>query len=225
MLDLGVKRPIHCVAALGVNRGPSSRASADLVVATGSSLGGPWTPTVLSLPADAGVPALPRHIIGTVAVSTQYMRITPGWAVPPGVTYRELGRLFLGPLLALSKGPSEGWGFTVLDDGEVDVSDGRQAYEDARDHGRSLSIACANLSVQEAYGFSSTDSSGGDVPSIQDMLMTVGATGEVIAIHRMDSPLWIARTAIYGRLTKDSLRIQHVAGDTYRWDATLIEEY
>lgn len=231
VVDLGAVMRVDGVAALATNHAQDSRASSDLIVETGAAIGGPWVPSSIGLPNDTGLPDLPRHVIGRIrtsggaAISTRYLRVTPNWTVQPGDAYRELGRLMLSRTLDLSNGPSQGWGFGVIDRGSLDESDGGQAYEDRRDRGRSLTVTCANLSVMEAYGFTTAAVAAGNVPSIQDMLMAVGATGELIAIHRADSPLWIRRTSIYGHLTPESLRLQHVAGDTYRWDATLIEEH
>lgn len=231
-IDLGTAMRVDGVAVLGTNHRPNLRLPSDLIVETSTSVFGPWTAASIGLPSDSGARDLPRHVIGRVRaagggipINTRYVRVTPNWNVDAGVTYREMGRIFLARVLEIDKGPSAGWSFGVIDPGELDVSDGGQAYEDSRDRGRSLRITCANLSVNEAYGFASEAETAIDVPSIQDMLMAVGKTGELLAIHRAESPLWIRRTAIYGHLSSESLNLTHVAGDTYRWDATVIEEH
>ncbi len=233
-LDLGSLQTVRLVALLGIN--PTGIPPApptywmDVLVeysANGTDFSTAWS----QAPLDTGAPDLPYNIIVPVGESStqrsfqaRYLRISPGWNTPAGVTYFEIGRLWIGDTIEIPNGCDGGWSLAGRDPGGLDESAGLQIYADRRARGRVLSMPVSGVSTDIAFGFDDEDSSATYQPSLDDLVNYAGATGEVIAIPRANSPIWTRRTGIYGHLTPDSLRIRHMSGPKYAMDLTVIEE-
>lgn len=216
---------------LGVNHVPGTRAVTDLQVQSALVSGGPWTNVTASLPQDAGSPDLPRHIIAATKsgdgspLATRFLRFTCGWAVG-GASYREIGRLWIGRAIELEEGIEGNWTLSANDPGSLEPSVGLQYYEERRDRGRSIHFRHGTMPCLAAYGFEPDAVSVPTyVPSVDDLYMAAGCTGEIIFVPRSASPLWIRRSAIYGHLPPDSLAMDQNDGDTFSWSGTVVEEH
>lgn len=217
-IDLGSAKLSDVIALLNINE---ANAVAWGVTVEYSSNGIGWSSAGTFTLNDAGVPELPRLIILAHGIDApyRYWRVTPSWVRPVGVPYYELGRLWLGPAIKAKCAPLP-LGFR--DAGKLDASAGEQNYEDERIRPRRarLVFSCETL---QAYGFEHDASLALDVPSFQGLQMAAGTTGELIAIPRTSSRLWMRRTAIYGHLTKD-FTIVNTAGQNYTVDLEIVEE-
>lgn len=230
-VDLGSLQRIDLVAMLGVNHATGARATTDLQVQTALVSGGPWTSVSASLPQDAGSPDLPRHIIAATKagdgspLATRFLRFTLGWNTG-GAAYREIGRLYIGRAIELEEGIEGNWTLSANDPGSLDASVALQYYEERRDRGRLMHFRHGTMPCLAAYGFPPDAVSVPTyVPSVDDLFMAAGTTGDVIFIPRSQSPLWIRRTAIYGHFTEDSLAMDQVDGDSFAWSGTVVEEH
>ncbi|MFM2289335.1 MAG: hypothetical protein RL684_2478, partial [Pseudomonadota bacterium] len=206
-VDLGEVKPVRVVALLATNRERPNSYGDDLVIFM-SEDNVDWMPLAIGTAAnDAAVPGLPRNIValtlGTddAAWPMRYLRIIPQWETVNSEPYFEAGRLWIGDGLYLPEGVDGEWELGVHDRGRVQESAGLQVYVERRKQQRVLSLPISNLDTTQAFGFADADPAAANVPSMQDMFAHVGATGEIIAIPRAESPLWIRRTGVYGRLT------------------------
>jgi len=222
--DLGTAQQVALVALLNINC--ATRAVGDCVIeASNDSI--TWVPASFTLPADAGAPDLPRALFAYIPgfhVAARYIRLTPAWARIGGAAYYEAGRLWIGNTIDIPSGCDAGWALGGQDFGSLDRSAGLQFYADRLPRGRILRMPCTGLATTIAYGFADKATVGTNVPSFDDFINYAGSTGEVIAAHRADSPLWVRRSAIYGHLSPDSLLLSHHAGPNYAWNGTVIEE-
>jgi len=230
VIDLGTQKSIMLVALLGINAGAFSIGDATIEYSTD---GVSWTPDPsVVLPGDGGSPDLPRCLIVRIPPQllgvkrqTRWIRITPAWNRLGGAPYFEVGRLWISDAIEFPDSIDSAWTLLASDSGSIDDSRGLQVYEDKGSRGRVLRARFPAMKTEQAYGFAETDASAVNAPSVDDLFMAAGKTGEVLFIPRADSPLWIRRTAIYGHLTPDSLALGHLAGNRYSWDATVEEEH
>jgi hypothetical protein len=223
-IDFGVAKSIRCIVLAGINaQGVASRSN-DATFEF-STDGVTYSNASFTLPVDAGCASLPAFLVVFLAsaVLRRYLRIGPSWIVGGG--YWEIGRVLVGNVLEIPDGCENGWKESFYDPGTVDLSAGNQAYGDPRPTGRMVTIPFPNgVPNSVARGFDPDASAAGDVPSFQDMFLSIGSTREVFASLTTASPLWLRRVGIYGRLTADSLGIEKLEGDNHAVTVTVIEE-
>lgn len=230
IVNFGTPKNFMLVGLLGINA--SARSSTDATIEY-SADGLSWTEDDgVVLPIDGGSPDLPRCIIVRIPPSdpltkrrSQYVRVTPNWARPAGQDYYEVGRLWISDAIEFPDGPDSVWTLLANDTGNLDASRGEQNYEDKGSRGRAIRASFRAMKTEQAYGFGETDTSTTGAPSVDDLFMAVGKTGELVFVPRADNQLWVRRTAIYGHLTPESLALPHLAGDRYSWDFTVEEEF
>jgi hypothetical protein len=229
VIDFGAAKAITLVGILGINASGATRS--DDAVIKYSNDGVNWTSELnVLLPVDAGSLDLPRHLIMRIPTvfgskrSTRYLSIQPKWGVSLSSFY-EIGRLFVSDAIEFPDGPDSTWTLLGDDTGNLDESRGHQAYEDKGERGRVMRARFGAMKTEQAYGFAETATSAAGAPSVDDLFMAAGRTGEILYVPRADNPLWIRRTAIYGHLTPDSLSLPHLAGNRYSWDFTIEEEH
>lgn len=231
-IDLGAELEMYILALLDINITPGASRVNALSAVEWSTTGLSWTAMPVSFADDFGNKNLPQSLVSRFPdarsqpkgrLSVRYIRITPNWTTTDA--FFEFGRLWIADAIEIQDGCDAGWKLIVIDPGSIDDSSGGQYYADPRDKGRQLLLPCSNLPTTVAYGFDDNDTTAEDVPSFDDLFMTVGNTGEVIAVHRTDTPIWYRRTAIYGHLTPDSLSMSHEAGSYHSVNLTVIEEH
>ena len=225
-VDLGSQQQLDIVALVGINA--TARTSGDVTIEW-SNNGTSWSTATAACPTDAGAPDLPRNIIVRVRaagvptkMTTRYLRITPNWGTADG--YREIGRLYIADSIVVPEGCDAGWTIGCSDRGVLDESAGGQFYADRKARSRVLTMPMSALETGIAYGFADDATVGPSGPSLDDLLIYAGKTGDVIVAPRAESPIWLRRTAIYGHLTEDSLRITHRSGKYYECTLTVEEE-
>jgi hypothetical protein len=232
-VDFGAPLTFNTIALLNCNISPGTSRAAALTVEA-SSNGSSWVSTMFALPADLGNPNLPQSLMGWMPdltgsanskLTIRYLRFTPSWTRAGGVNYYEIGRLWIGDSIVFPSGCDAGWTLSTIDPGAVDESAGGQYYADPRQKGRQLFMPCAVIPTTVAYGFDDNDTSAPYTPSIDDLFATVGNTGEVVACHKTDNPMWWRRFGIYGHLVDDQLTIAHQAAGYHSTQFTLKEEH
>lgn len=235
LVDLGADAgAARVIALLGTNRAGPDTGGADMYV-FGSADGASWSPLAMpSGPDDTGVPDLPRNVITIVedafmAGFPRYLRIIPRWIPVDGASYFEAGRLWIGDALVLPDECDGNWELSVVDSGRADESASKQVYINRGKRQRVLRMAVTLMPTEVAFGFSEGATSATGVPSMQDLMHHVGATGEVLALIRnganaANAAIWARRAGIYGRLSGDSLTIRHDDGPNYSTNLSIIEE-
>jgi hypothetical protein len=220
IFDFGAPVKPDVIAVLGIN---ATSLTSALAIDYGSN-GTTWNTYGAGGANDSGVPGLPRCVITNVSSITaqRYWRLRPQWARIGGAAYFEIARCWIGPAIIDPKGCSRGWRMGFVDDGTLDTSAGKQAYEDPKTRNRALSMSF-DIPTELAYGFADSAVSAGDVPSFQGLQIDNGKTGDLIAIPRDTSALWMRRAAIYGHLSAE-FDIEHAAADQYTASLTVIEE-
>lgn len=167
---------------------------------------------------------IPQQGFAVIPAGTIVEQVQLYWNAIPGGDYFELGRVFISDALVMPAGVDGTWSLAVDDPGALDVSAGRQWYASPQARTRRLVAALSPLKTEEAFGLSAggTVSSLYPVPSIQDLQMHAGATGEVIVIPRT-AGVWAYRAGIYGHLERAPV-IRHRAGPNYETELVVIEE-
>lgn len=227
-------RPVRVVALLATNRAAAAATGEDIYV-FGSDDNAAWYPISVTLGAtDAGVPSLPGNavtLVGESFVDTfpRYVRIRPRWIPKDGASFVEAGRLLLGDALVFPDECDGNWEFSVRDRGRIDEAAGLQVYPAVSKRQRVLRMAVTSVPTETAYGFSDDATEASAVPSLQDLMLHAGSTGEVLVLIRgsiddAKTALWARRLGIYGHLTDDSLTIRHDDGPHYSTTLTFIEE-
>lgn len=235
-VDRGVGAgPIRVIALLATNRYRPDTEGKDVEILY-SHNNALWSliPNIVGAP-DIGCPGLPNNVIGLVGdelleMPPRYLRIVPKWQPSGDSEYYEAGRLWIGDAIVLPKGCDSGWGFGVRDRGRDDETDGLQVYADPRKKQRWLRLPLSGVPTATAYGYADSAIRALDVPSLQDMMLHAGKIEPVLAFHRYDdasaanTAIWARRTGVYGRLTEDSLQIDHESGPNYKATLTIREE-
>lgn len=224
-VDLGSIKTVRVVALLSqINFGDAGATALRL-----SEDGVTWTETSLMAEPDLGVPGLAPNLIRVIeaGVSARYIEIKLK-RENASPAYIEAGRLWIGDALIIPYGADSDWSISTRERGTVDESAGLEVYPSAKRKGRELRMSFSVLDVAYAYGTPAGADGGtwvipSDVPSFQDLHTHVGAIGEVIALPRT-SYIWPRRVGIYGRLSEDSLSIQHIVGPNYSTSLRVIEE-
>lgn len=139
--------------------------------------------------------------------------------------YFELSRVSIADALDLTDGVNSTWSLGVEDPGILDASAGRQWYSSPLPRTRRLSVAASTLDTMQAFGMSAEGVVSGShpVPSIQDLQMHAGSTGEIVVVPRVAPGVWAYRAGVYGHLDRPPV-IRHRAGPYYETDLTVIEE-
>ena len=141
-------------------------------------------------------------------------------------SYYQMSRLWFGHSLRTPIGCDINWSLSHNDSGTLIVSQGGQYYESPGYRSRSIS---ANFSFQDsmlAYGMEEDWTSIDEVaefPSFQRSAFEMGQTSEGIFLPRTRSPLWMARTGIYGHALSPIIITQN-AGGFYSTSLNMIEE-
>lgn len=220
-------KPVAVVGLLGCNfRAANHVANMTVNAHVGSS----WIePIAVMDNQDAGVRGLPYNLIAPMPIGSDDSRpmidellIIAEWDAL-GADFSEAARLWIGDAIVLPDGVDAGWDMQVIETGTVSVSKGMQAYEDPNVRTRQITLPLDGIDTQTAWGFAEGDTEASDVPSINDLQLAAGATGEVLAIGRTITPVWVRRTALYGRLASVP-RIAHKSGDLWSSGVTIIEE-
>lgn len=144
------------------------------------------------------------------------------WDIPPSGDYFELTRIYGTFALNIQIGVDGNWSLDIKDTGDLDTSEGEQWYESKGVRTRRLNVSTSALSVDEAFSDETTFSFY-DNPSIYDMMLEAGTTGDVIIIPRSSTGKWISRLAIYGHL-QDMPQIRHLSADLFATSFTVVEE-
>ena len=227
VVDLGVAKFVSVVGLLNIN---ASAITSGSVAVEYSVDGLSWTPAVVAIPGDSGVPDLPRQVLLVIPPDgaglpqfVRYLRIRPLWARIGAASYYEIGRLWIGDALVIAEGCDKGFDISFVDPGGLDFSAGNQAYEDKRERVRVLRVRFGTLSTLQAYGMLDDDVNAVDVASFQDLQMAVGQTGEIIVIPRSDSALWIRRAGVYGHIA-GPWSIKHLSGPRHAAEFSVQEE-
>ncbi|MEO5626919.1 MAG: hypothetical protein ABIQ70_13000 [Dokdonella sp.] len=228
--DLGATLGLQKRFLFGVHGVNVQRAFGSLILSlgaySGTSLAGPWTLECSSNVNDGftGIPSQVIAAFGAAMVSAKrYWKMTVTWTTTD--TFGQIGRMWLGDSIAIDKGITTNWSMSVVDPGTLDLSAGQQAYENKKTRVRVLRCGYTGMPALQAYGFAEGSTSAQDIPSIQDLQMTAGTTGEVIVLPRSTPSLWVRRAGVYGHLDAGTPpTITHIAGDNYSVDLTVVEE-
>lgn len=226
VIDLGAQRSVDLIALIGIN---STEFGEGDVGVEYSADGIRWEFATATCPSDFGAPDLPRSVLvrgrpvsGGSRLTTRFLRIQPSWATADA--YREIGRLYIADSIELTQGCEESWTLGSRDYGVLDRSAGLQYYADRRTRGRVLTMPMSAIETSTAFGFVDGATVAANAPSLDDLINYAGSTGDVIVAPRADNPLWLRRTGIYGHLTDDSLRIEHLSGPYFACTLTVEEE-
>ncbi len=227
VVDLGIARFVSVVGLFNINASALTSGSCAIEYSVD---GLTWTPAVVAIPGDSGVPDLPRCLLLIIPPDgfgdpqfVRYLRIRPLWARIGAAAYYEIGRLWVGDALVIKEGCDKGFDIGFVDSGALDFSAGNQAYEDKRERVRVLRVRFGTLTTLQAYGMDDLAGGAVDVASFQDLQMAVGLTGEVIVIPRSDTALWIRRAGIYGHIA-GPWSIKHLAGGRHSAEFSVQEE-
>lgn len=216
-------------ALLGVNRSISDIQTGHGLVAYYSSgdENGPWTQCGMSFVQDESPAAVQQHLICLIDAPARYgfWRLVGQW--PSADPHASVGGIWLGNALEFPEGCLAGWSISTIDTGTVSRAAGGEVYPDVRRRLRRLNMSFSQVTEHTAFGIN--DENSGEierVPSWQEMAHMAGTTGAVIAMPRagVDSPALTRRTAIYGRLSEQSLVINHTAGPYYHMSAEIAED-
>lgn len=137
----------------------------------------------------------------------------------------RVSRLWAGPSLRLPDGIGAQWRMGFRDYGNLEAGEGRTHVETPGVRARVLTIPVGSaLGAEVAWGIADgvpqTSTRAANLHALQ---MEAGTTGEVIAIPRTSSPIWMASTGIYGHITSE-WEIEHEAGPYSRASIVLEEE-
>jgi hypothetical protein len=239
--DFGSVRDIRLVALFGIDK-VDPTGGWQIVQVEYSRDGINWLSADVDIVDDAGVPDLPTCAVfvprrnglditppsthGKVGIRARYVRVAPGWVSTEPSGWRVIGRLWIGDALVLDNGIDDNWTLGVVERGELDVTDGGQAYEEKRDRTRTLGVSLSDMDTATAFGFSDSDADADDAMSVQGMQIEAGCTGEVVVIPRAtDSALWVRRLGIYGHIDASQVpEIRKQAGAYYATNFTVVEE-
>ncbi|HSX62241.1 MAG TPA: hypothetical protein VLF18_18820 [Tahibacter sp.] len=220
-------KPLAVVALLGCNFRAANHI-ANMTV--NARIAGTWVePIAVADNQDAGVPGLPYNLVATMPIGPDGSRpmvdellIVAEWDAF-GAEYTEAARLWAGDAIVLPDGVDAGWSMQVIDTGRVDQSKALQAYEDLGVRVRQIDLPLDGIPTDIAWGFAEGATEAANVPSVNDLQIAAGITGEVLVVGRTISPIWVRRTAIYGRLVAVP-RIIHKSGDLWSSAISAIEE-
>jgi hypothetical protein len=231
LLDLGAVQVIRCVALIGANQ---EMRSGDSTMVETSIDGVNWSANWIQAPVDDAARNLQKIVVALQPQDgshspARYLRITPGWTPANEATYYEAARLWISDAIVFPDEVDGNWELGVRDRGRIDESGGLQVRADVRKKQRTLRMAITAVPTEVAFGFADDAIDAEDIPSLQDMMLHAGSTGEVLALIRNygspeNAALWMRRLGIYGHLTDDSLFIRHDDGPHHSATLTIIEE-
>lgn len=220
-------KPVAVVGLLGANFREANHV-ANLTVNTYAA--GNWTePYTVVDNQDRGVRGLPYNLIAAMPLQdggapvVEALRITAEWDAI-GALFTEAARLWVGDAIIIPTGVDAQWDLSVIDTGRVEESKGKQAYEDPGPRIRQINCTLTQMEAPLAFGFAEGAVEAPDVPSFNDLQLAAGATGEVLVITRAETPVWVRRTAVYGRMAGAAPKIAHVGGGYYSTSISAIEE-
>lgn len=137
------------------------------------------------------------------------------------------GRLWAGPAILLPDGIDAGWSMSFRDTGQLDETSGGQWIESAGARTRVLTIPLEGARATKLmWGFDDDQTiitESDYVESLFGLQMTAGTTGEVIALPRTSTPLWMRNAGVYGHI-EQPWSIGHKAGPYWGGSLTIVEE-
>jgi hypothetical protein len=220
-------RPVAVVGLLGCNFRAANTVAA---LTVNARIGGTWHEPIAAISnQDGGARSLPYNLVAPMPIGSDGSRpmvdellLIAEWDAF-GAEFTQAARLWAADGLVLSDGVDAGWEMQVIETGTVSVSKGQQAYEDPNVRVRQINLPLDGITTEAAWGFRDGDTEAADVPSINDLQLEAGATGEVLVIGRTFTPVWVRRTALYGRLVTVPL-IVHKSGELWTSSVSVIEE-
>lgn len=136
----------------------------------------------------------------------------------------RFGRLWIGDALVLPDGVDAGWSMSFRDSGSLDATDGQQWVESPGVITRVLTVPLEGARKTELHwGFADGATDITNQMSLNALQLEAGTTGEVIAIARTQSDLWVSRTMVYGHIDQP-WAIGHTAGPYWGGTLTVVEE-
>lgn len=140
----------------------------------------------------------------------------------------KLGGIWISNAVELPLGVDADWSWGVHSAGTIAVSRGGQSFAQPAPALRTLRATFSGkLDARLAFGVGAPVSDIGvqrESEWLSDAATHLATTGNCILIPRANDPEWVKRTAIYGHLNGQPLRIDHLAGDNYRATLEVIEE-
>lgn len=168
--------------------------------------------------------AIPAQGFAFIPAGTDVESIRLYWDDLP-IDYYEIGRIIVADALEFSEGVDARWSLAADDPGELGASKGRQWYESPMPRTRRLSVSVGIMDSVQAFGIdeNGVTSSSAPIPSIQDLQMHAGNTGEVVLVPRTGPGQWAYRAGVYGHLERPPI-IQHLTGPHYATSLVAVEE-
>jgi hypothetical protein len=226
IVEFSIARTVHIVAMLG---GGAPEVNFKRLRLDKKPVGGSFAEVVdIQLVDDCRI----LGETGQAAVFPDGLELLPGeqlrilcyWMdVDTSITQPRVGRMWIGP--ALFKPVKGDWSLAFRDSGALDATGGQNFVEEAGVRTRVLNVSLAGLpTTRDMFGFDDNDVEViGDRQCLQGMQMIAGTTGEVIVIPRIDSPLWVHRTMVYGHI-ESPFGIGHASGPYWNSSLTVVEE-
>lgn len=143
----------------------------------------------------------------------------------------DAGRLWLSRFIDFPTGCDATWSLGLNDPGRLDMSAGQQAYESRRERARLLRMGFSAVPTPQAYACSDDGMTpwvdnmtySGIYPCLYGLLESVGGTGELVAMPRVEGDVFVDRACIYGHLAQP-FEIRHRAGQYYETELVVVEE-
>lgn len=213
-------RTIHLVGILGVS-GHINGGIAGIFRVYTSNDGLAWTQQaeLTFVEVDPVIDSIPRNVFIAfpAGVSALHLRVEAGFSGIDGAA--QIARLWVGPALALPDGIDAGWQMAFRDTGTLDATAGGQWVESPGTRTRVLHVPLEGArDTSVAWGFQDGDSVASGAESLFGLQMTAGLTGEVIALPRTSSTIWMRYAGVYGHV-ETSWSIGHIAGPC--WGSTI----
>lgn len=230
-IDRGATAPVASgggvAGVIGINALTGSVQPTSMSVSSSATSSGYVTIGATTSFVDAGSPKLQQSIFCEITGDIRrYVRVNAQWFVGPGVSYGQVGRLWLGPAIVLGAGVDDYWELDYADQGMLVSAKGGQVFEAPTTRVRVLRCSASKLTSLHAFGLSNNGTASlGDVPNLQGMQMEVGLTGDLVLVPRSSSDLWNRRAAVYGHLDPSGRgSIRKAPGDYYSTSLVAYEE-
>lgn len=220
-LDLGL------IGMLGLNRRNNERFYGTATIQR-STNGITWSTVATVSVSDNARSSLPANLFYVPPApwgTSAYPWLRVQWNTG-GTELGSISRLWVGPALILPDGVDAGWSMGFRDSGSLDATEGQQWIESRGVRTRVLNIPIESAkSTDLTWGFSDADNTfiAPDRMSLQALQMEAGCTGEVIALPRTSTPLWMHRAGVYGHI-EQPWQISHKAGPHWGGTLTIVEE-
>lgn len=201
------------------------------MVALQSSIdGSTWNGVSIATANDAGAPTIPKDVkvlVPTTTPARRYWRLLPAWFKPAEQPYYQVGRLWVSrsqDLVELPEGIDARWTRRIIDSSRLDAVADDSAIEDRGSIRRRLGATISAKGSPATWGFAEGATSvPSAIASLDDMQMTVGATGECVILPRTSSPLWIHRLGQRGHIPS-GMELKDETGGYYTCSFEHVEE-